>query len=270
MCGRYVSVTKIKKIEKRFNVVASQPELYKPSTNISHGDLAPVICDDQPEVLQFFHFGFTPSWAAKPVYMINARAEGDHNKADDRNYQGAMGIVNKPMFRSSIRSRRCLVVADCFIEGPKKEKLSKPHVVYLRDKIRPFCLAGIWDEWVDKATGEVMKSFAVITTVANEVTEAIGHHRSPVIIDPENEQAWLNTGLPLAEVTSLLRPYPAELMNAYPVDVAIKSPSAEGLRLLDPIGERLFAEQEYELSREYKLEGMGSTTARERKNREGT
>ena len=268
MCGRYVAVTKIKKIEKRFNVVATQPELYKPSTNISHGDLAPVICVDKPDQLQFFHFGFTQSWAKKPGDMVNARSEGDHNKEDQISYRGAMGIVNKPMFRSSIRSRRCLVVADCFIEGPKKEKLSKPHVVYLKDKVRPFCLAGIWDEWADQATGEVMKSFAVITTVANEVTAAIGHHRSPVIIDPADERAWLNQDLPLSDVTSLLKPYPAKKMNAYPNSTAIKSPTAEGIRLLDPVGERLFPEHEYEVTQSYRLDGMGSTTARDRKNRE--
>ena len=204
MCGRYVTVTKIKEIEKRFNVTAPDPSLYLPNTNISHGQMAPVITDDKPNELQFFQFGFTPSWGKKNFYMVNARAEGDHNREDDPSYCGAMGIINKPMFRKAIRSQRCLVVADCFIEGPKQEKLNKPYVVYLRDGARPFALAGIWDEWVNTQTGEIVHSFAIITTVANELLQQIGHHRSPVIIPREHEADWLNPDLELAAVLNLL------------------------------------------------------------------
>jgi putative SOS response-associated peptidase YedK len=60
MCGRYVTVTKIKEIEKRFNAAAENPELYQPNTNISHGQKAPVVTASSPEKIQFFQFGFTP------------------------------------------------------------------------------------------------------------------------------------------------------------------------------------------------------------------
>ena len=83
MCGRYVSVTKVKTLEKRFNVQAPTPELFTPNTNVSHGNTAPVITNEKPGELQFFQFGFTPSWAKKQVYMVNARSEGDHNKANN-------------------------------------------------------------------------------------------------------------------------------------------------------------------------------------------
>ena len=145
MCGRYTTVTKIKAIEKRFNVRAAQPQLYTPNTNVSHGEYAPVVTGNRPHELQFFQFGFTPSWAKKQFYMINARAEGDHNKSDDPKYSGERGIINKPMFRQAIRSQRCLVIADCFIEGPKDEKLNRPYVVYMRNGAHPFAMAGIWD-----------------------------------------------------------------------------------------------------------------------------
>ena len=115
MCGRYVTVSKLKAIEKRFNARAQQPGLYQPNTNISHGEYAPVVTGENPGEIQFFQFGFTPSWAKKQFYMINARSEGDHNKTDDPAYHGEKGIINKPMFRKAIRSQRCLVIADCFI-----------------------------------------------------------------------------------------------------------------------------------------------------------
>ena len=268
MCGRYVNVSKLQAVEKRFQVQASNPDLYRIHVNVGPGSLAPVITQKDPGALQFYTFGLTPSWSQKRMYLFNARAEGDHNKENDPLYRGARGIIQKPAFRSSIRSKRCLVIADAFLEGPEKEKLSKPFLVYLRDGQRPFAFAGIYEEWVDKETGEVFPSFAIITTVSNSVTQRIGHHRSPVILRPDQERAWLDETTPLFEITAMLDPYPGDEMNAYPISNAIKNPRAEGLELLQPIEQRIFPEYEYVLYEELKLEGMGSTSARVRKNDE--
>ncbi len=268
MCGRYVTISKIKAIEKRFQVSCADHEAYKLSTNVSPGDLAPVITGDKPGELQFFQFGFTPSWAKKQFYVINARSEGDFNKENNPKYHGAMGIIHKPMFRKAIRSQRCLVIADAFYEGPEKEKLSKPYLVYLQNGKRPFSFAGIWDQWVNEATGEVINSFAIITTQANELMEWIGHHRSPVILPRTYEQAWLSGELPLSEVSSMLKPYPARKMNAYPVDKAMKHPRADGIELLKPIGQRIYKEYDYFLYEDFQLQGMGYSRAKERRQRE--
>lgn len=268
MCGRYITVTKIKEIEKRFNVKVPQPELFRENVNISHGERAPVITNEQPKEVQFFQFGFTPFWAKKQFYMVNARSEGDHNKENDPAYIGAKGIINKPMFRASIRSKRCLVIADAFIEGPKKERLSKPYVVYMKEGKRPFALAGIWDEWVNKDSGEIINSFAIITTVSNDLMQKIGHHRSPVILHQNQEKLWLDHEIPLNDVTALLEPYPAEELNAYPISADIKNPRANGLELLAPIGQRLYPEYDYEIYQEIKMFGMGETRAKERREKE--
>ncbi|MFY0651371.1 MAG: SOS response-associated peptidase [Cyclobacteriaceae bacterium] len=266
MCGRYVLVTKIKKVEKRFNVQSNIE--FEPNTNISTGELAPVIASNDPSSLSLFEFGFTPFWSEKKTYMINARSEGNKNKENDPNYSGAMDIVNKPMFRKAIRSQRCLVPADCFIEGPTGKRLNEPYVVYLRDKRRPFSFAGIWDEWVDKDTGEVTKSFAIITTTPNKLMEQIGHHRSPVILHPEHESTWLNAKSPMSDILPLLQPFPFDQMNAYPISPKIKSPRANGLELLDPVGEKINPEYEYSIHKELKLVGMGHTSSREKRNKE--
>ena len=71
------------------------------------------------------------------------------------------------------------------------------------------------------------------------------------------EQAWLNNDIPLSDVTSMLRPYPAELMNAYPVDPAIKNPRANGPHLLKPIGQRLTPEYDTHKTQDVNLQGMG-------------
>jgi putative SOS response-associated peptidase YedK len=193
-------------------------------------------------MLATMQFGLTPFWAKKKMYLFNARAEGDGNENDDINYTGGKGIISKPAFRKPIREQRCLVIANAFMEGPKTEKLSKPYLCFLRNR-ESFCMAGIYDTYVDKETGEETQSFAIITTVANELMQKIGHHRSPVILEQADENRWLHSA-DLAEVTALLKPYPAYLMNAYPIDVAIKNQKNNAPEFLKPTGATLIKETE--------------------------
>ncbi len=200
------------------------------------------------------------------MFLFNARAEGDHNKSNDPKYTGAAGIITKPSFRKPIRSQRCLVVADCFIEGTTKDKLDKPFVVHLAKGKRPFAFAGIWDEWVNQSTGEIVQSFAIITTTPNELLQSLPHHRSPVILNQKDEQKWLDSSLSLAEVTELLRPYSGTDMNAYPISTRIKNPRENDIDLLKPIGPSVSPKKSLVVEQEVLLEGMGFSRARQRKN----
>jgi len=257
MCGRYVLVQKVETIEKRFGVKAGNIE-FEPSYNISPGMYAPVITNENPKELQLFQFGLTPFWAKKPMYLINARSEGDKNKENDPHYSGGKEIITKPAFRKPIRSQRCLVPADAFIEGTINERLSKPFLVYLRDKVRPFAFAGIWDTWHNQETGEEVNSFSIITTVSNSLIQKLPHHRSPVILPKSAEYSWLSHKTSLSDITSLLQPFPAELMNAYPIHPAIKDPKVERAELIKPTGDRLELETDTSVSLGLKLQGMGT------------
>ena len=266
MCGRYVTLSSVQSIEKRFQVEAAPdvPDRLQPNANVSHGEYAPVITNDAPGTLQLQQFGFTPRWAKKQFYMINARSEGDHNPDNDPRYTGAMGILQKPMFRQSIRDRRCLIIADAIIEGPRQEKLTKPYLVYARNGIRPFALAGIWDEWMNPSTGEIIRSFAILTTVSNRLMERIGHHRSPVMLQEKDEQTWINSDAELQDITALLRPYPGHFLNAYPISPAIRDPRANGSDLLQPIGQRVHPEHDYSIHQDVEMFGMGDAKASRR------
>lgn len=256
MCGRYVVIEKLAAYELRFNAVSRQTDVnYLPNYNVAAGNFAPVITNDKPHEIQFFRFGFTPRWAAKPMYLLNARAEGDANKEDDPSYHGAKGIITKPAFRQAIRSQRCLVLADYFIEGTTKEKLKKPYLVYL--KRRPFAMAGVWDQWVNKETGEIVNSFAIITTPANSLLQKIPHHRSPLILDESDERRWLKAEH-LNEVTALLETPSAEGMNAYPISADISPAKNNHISLLNPVGPPLLQDVEFTVVRELKLMGMGA------------
>jgi putative SOS response-associated peptidase YedK len=255
MSGRYICAQKIETIEKRFNVTAADGFVFEPSYNIGPGKYAPVITNEKPKELQLYQFGLTPFWVKKKMYLFEARAEGDRNKENDEHYIGAKGIVMKPAFRKPIRSQRCLVIADAFIEGTLTEKLDKPYVVYLKDNVRPFAFAGIWDKW-ESEDGEIVYSFAIITTTANELLKKIGHDRLPIILPRNRETAWLNNHLPLADVTHYLEPYPAKLMNAYPIAPTIKNPKAEGRQLIEPVGQRIEPEYGVKVKAKQNFQGM--------------
>lgn len=262
MCGRYIEVQKTETIEKRFNVQATADFEFQPSYNISPGQMAPVITNENPDKLQLFQFGLTPFWSKKTMYLFNARAEGDKNKSNDPHYKGSREIFRKPAFRKPIRSQRCLVIADAFIEGTTKEGLNKPFVIYLRNKKRPFAFAGIWDQWTNKDTGEILKSFSIITTTPNELIRKLPHHRSPVILNKEDEKKWLTKDTTLDEILKLLAPYPSEYLNAYPISSKVKNPKAEGRDLIEPIGEPVEKETEINIKKDLWRQGMGNTGKR--------
>lgn len=256
MCGRFVLVDKIEVIEKTFNAkLTDGGTLFTPNYNISVGQKSLVVTNEDPKQLQYFQFGFTPGWTKKQMYLFNSRSEGDHNKENDPHFRGAKGIIEKPAFRNSIRSKRCLVIASAFIEGTTNEGLDKPFLVHL--KKRPFAFAGIWDIWTNPENQEVIQSFSIITTSANELLQKIPHHRMLVILPDHAYHTWLNQNSSLSQITELLVQYPAERMNAYPISPDIKSTKNNSKELLNQLGEKLNPEIEVRSYQTLQEKGFG-------------
>ena len=268
MCGRYVTVKSIQEIEKRYNVTAANLSHYAGNINVSVGQYGPVITNKDPKQLQLFQFGLTPHWAKKKMYLFNARSEGDFNKDNDPAYTGAKGIMQKPSFRKPIRSQRCLVIADAFIEGSKEKRLNEPFLIYPRDPHLHYSLAGIWDEWANPETGELHQSFSIITTTANDLLQRVGHHRSPVVLVGEEEDMWIDSSTDISDITMLLKPFDAHNFNAYPISSDIRSPKATDIALLAPLGETVYPEFTYVIYEDLKLFGMGESPARARRKKE--
>ncbi len=267
MCGRYNVTKKLETIEKELSIEILQRELFESLTNIAPGNKAPVLTYDSPKQTQAFQFGLTPFWAKKKMYVFNARAEGDDNPENEMNYHGNKGILKKPMFRKPIRSQRCLIIADSFIEGPTKEKLNEPFLIF-RNDFSAFTLGGIWDEWVDVNTGEILHSFAIITTAATSITHAVGHHRAPLIISPENRNEWLNPETELSFITSLLTPFDGKNYNAYPISKSIKNPRDKNTEDLLPEGPAIKKVKETQVVEGLQLLGMGESPAKNRREKE--
>jgi putative SOS response-associated peptidase YedK len=217
MCGRYSLVPKADFAE-RFGVENLQLDL-EPRYNIAPTQTTPVITRNSPNRAEEMRWGLVPFWAKDPSIgnkMINARAET---------------VAEKPAFRKALAARRCLVPASGFYEWKRDAGGKVPHYIFLRDT-DSFAFAGLYEIWKDDA-GKTLKTYTIITTTPNELMETI-HNRMPVILSREDEGLWLDKEADIPALLALLRPYPAEQMDAYVVSKAVNSPMHEGESLIEP------------------------------------
>lgn len=209
MCGRYSQSKDPAKLASRFGADSGGAAI-RPHANIAPGQEAPVvIVEEAPgrggrRVLRLLRWGLIPSWAKDPAIghrLFNARGET---------------LAQKPSFRTPFFRRRCLVPADAFYEW-RKNPLGRgktPYRIALKSG-EPFAMAGLWDRWVGPE-GRAVSTFAIITTEANEALRPV-HDRMPVILDPPEEETWLNPDSEFKGLMDLLNPYPGELMKAHEV-----------------------------------------------------
>jgi putative SOS response-associated peptidase YedK len=209
MCGRYTLRTPVDTLAERFEI-DDMPSSIAASYNVAPTQgVATVLVEDGKRKLEMLHWGLIPSWADDPSIgnkMINARAET---------------VAEKPSFRKAFRNHRCLVLADGFYEWQKTKNGKQPYYIHMEDD-SPFAFAGLWESWKD---GREIRSATIITTDANDVVAPI-HKRMPVILHPEDYDLWLDPDFDEKQpLTTLLKPYPAEAMEAYPVSRRVNSPS---------------------------------------------
>ncbi len=210
MCGRY-TLFKLDQFLKDFPNL-DLPFDFQPHYNVAPTQVIPGIINRDPPRLEFLHWGLVPSWAKDPSVgnkMINARAET---------------LATKPAFKSALQRRRCLIPADGFYEWRKEGRgLKTPMYVHLRSG-KPFGFAGLWERW-HSPDGSVLASATIITTGPNELMKGI-HDRMPAIIHVQDYARWLAAEeQDAASFSDLLRPYPAEEMEAFPVSSRVNKPT---------------------------------------------
>jgi putative SOS response-associated peptidase YedK len=125
-------------------------------------------------------------------------------------------VADKPMVRSAFKRRRCLIPADGYYEWQAAAGGKQPHVFRMRSG-EPFAFAGLSDCWQGQDGG------AILMTAANELCRPV-HDRMPVILPRGAYGPWLNGEIEDARaLAELLRPYPCEGMETYPVSVLVNN-----------------------------------------------
>ncbi len=218
MCGRFSITSDLEELRERFG--AEPPQNYEIRYNAAPGQILPVIEMGKPDEMQMFKWGLIPHWAKDPAIgtrLINARAET---------------IAQKPAFRSAFQKHRCLIPADGFYEWDKTGPKKIPYRVTLKSK-ELFTFAGICDSWIDDE-GKEINTFSIITTEANALIAKI-HRRMPVILTKEDETKWLNSQAKEEDILKLLRAYPSDALDIYPVSTLINNPRHDSPEVINPV-----------------------------------
>jgi putative SOS response-associated peptidase YedK len=201
-----------------------------------------------------------------------ARAEGNKNPDNNPFFTGSKGIFMKPAFKRPVVLKRCVVIADAYIEW--STKTHQPYLIYLQKHQRPFGMAGLYDIWENPDTGLHHHSFTIITVPGNTLIHQLPASRMPVILLRGRETDWLKPSNHLSTILGMLEIFPAEKMNAYPISKDIELPGNFTSDILKPTGERLYTEVEKKFipQRHYghKLKGAGNGTWRGNANGENS
>lgn len=98
-------------------------------------------------------------------------------------------------------------------------------------------MAGIYDSWLDKSTGEVTSTFSTITTEANPLTDYIHKtkHRMPAILRQADEERWLDPKLGKSDIEQLLLPFPTDQIDAYVINNKFLKKKADDPTILDKL-----------------------------------
>lgn len=224
MCGRF-TLTSTEALDERFAVMTDMLPEVTVSYNTAPGQpILSVIHDGKQRRMGHLRWGLIPRWAKddKIGYkLINARSET---------------LSQKPSFKKPLQFQRCLIPADGFYEWKQEKSATKQPYRMTLSNGAYFSFAGLWEKWQPPETGQApVFTCTIITTEANNLLSDI-HHRMPVILQPEDEQTWLDPSkTDPDDVSHLLKPFPSEKMIAYPVSKAVNSAKHNSRHLIEQI-----------------------------------
>lgn len=200
MCYRTKLNAVLKDIESTFKARFIVPESYTPMEEINGFSFmkTPVITDENQGEIEMFNWGLIPFWAKDDKIRkktLNARIET---------------VKEKPAYRNSANNR-CLVIANGYYEWQwldPKGKEKKKYLITPKDQ-EIFAFAGIYSSWKNPLNHELVNSYSILTTDANELMSEIHNSkkRMPVVLKKEDRENWLSG----AEVLNFAFPYTVEL-----------------------------------------------------------
>lgn len=132
-------------------------------------------------------FGLIPPWVETPKVSF-----GTHNARSET-------VASKPSFRNAWRkSQFCIVPMQSFFEPYYASSSAKAAWWQVdRQDNQAFAAAAIWDQWLDRLTGELIESFSLLTVnadghpVMGQLHKPTDEKRSIVVLDDGQAMHWL-------------------------------------------------------------------------------
>ena len=216
MCGRYALLATSDHLSKTLDVDVTS--LTSPLYNIAPSQKLPIIYyDEEAERREapLAEWGLVPAWAKEPMAQtsrfINARAET---------------VLEKPSFKKPFLSQRCLIPSSGFYEwAPASTPQTSKQPYYFYSSTAPlFCFAGLWEMTNFKERRQILLTFTIITTAANQFMTPY-HHRMPVILSPDHYAPWLGQEkITERALQTLLKPCDNHFLTCHPVSLKVNKP----------------------------------------------
>ena len=223
MCGRFALYQTPADLAEVFGTHNAVPN-FQPNWNLPPSQPAPVVRHNPKTAvrsLDVLRWGLIPHFArdaADARMLNNARAET---------------VAKLPSFRAAFAARRCIVPADAFYEWRRDGKLKQPFAIARADGA-PLAFGGIWESWTDRASGDILGSFAIVTPDANGTMAPI-HDRMPIVLEAPDWPVGL--GEEEGDPKTLLRPAADTVLRTWPVSTDVNSARHKGAELLQPMQE---------------------------------
>ncbi len=178
--------------------------------------LMPLVTQEEPRRLQFMRWGLIPAWQKNRDDALSFRMNTLNARSET--------VFEKVSFRASIMRKRCLVATDGFFESLHLGKKSYPFFIRLRSR-DIFSFGGIHEEWVDKSSGEIFRTFSICTHEAGPLVGAIHNtkHRQPLMLHGSDEGSWLDNTHSKEQVQQLFHSLPDAELEAFPVSKLLHS-----------------------------------------------
>ncbi len=224
MCAQFSLEPGSRDLITLFNALFPEGAEFAGEVRVLPHQPAPVLTSlDRKRVLQMMKFSLVPSWSKEPKVKFathNARLSTHDEKLNKE-----VMIFEKPTWRGPFQSHPCLVPMNHFFEAAYSGPLAG-NMVKFTPKDKPILMAaGIWENWTDKQTGEVVISFAILTDDPYGDVLSNGHDRSPLFVDESAWEEWLTPKpqQPGREKVKFLREAKAQLSFDALVDRPLKA-----------------------------------------------
>ena len=214
-------------------------------------------------VIDGFAYGTTPvivaknggwemeemEWGFLPPYLANREAVHKFRRGymdENGKFKPAMTTLNAvgeemllpgKMYRDAALNRRCLFITTCFYEWrhifpigkkgkPLKTAVKYPYCIRAKGINKISLIAGIWQPWTDKETGETVKTCSLVTTKANPLMLQIHNtkKRMPTILTNQLAAEWISKDISEERISELATlQFPADHMEAWAIQKDFKT-----------------------------------------------
>jgi putative SOS response-associated peptidase YedK len=181
-------------------------------------------------------WGFIPQyWWTRSDVEKNRKGYMDdkgkfHPPRTTLNAKGEELLLPGKMYRDAALNRRCLFPATDFFEWrhvfpmgkkgqPLKTAVKYPYRIAVKNS-EVFFIAGIYQSWTDRETGETLDTCALVTTEANELMKQVHNskERMPTILTQELAGEWISDGLSEERIKEIATfRIPPSQLEAHPV-----------------------------------------------------